>query len=125
MANSALAADALRKPAKGTTKRQKASGKRKQSKADRLVYAAVDARDGHRCRICGEYSGIDIQRHHLRGRMFTTLNDVCHLCNDCHALLHVRVGGTLLKVYGDANVVGGLTVETRQNNDQWRVESGF
>ena len=125
MANAALTSHALRKPAKGTAKRQKAAGQRVQAKADKLVYQAVDARDAHRCRICLEYSGLDIHRHHLRGRMFTTLNDVCHLCNDCHALLHVRVGGTLLKVYGDANVVGGLTVETRQNNDQWRVESGF
>ena len=39
------------KPAKGTAKRQKAAGKRKQSQADKLVYVAVDARDGLRCRI--------------------------------------------------------------------------
>jgi hypothetical protein len=113
------------KPAKGTAKRQKAAGQRAQAKADKLVYQAVDARDGHRCRICGEYAGIDIQRHHIRGRKFTTLNDVCHLCDDCHGLLHVRVGGKLLKVYGDANVSKGLTVETKQNDRQWRVESGF
>lgn len=125
MANAALTSHALRKPAKGSKKREKACAKARQRRSDWFVYQAVDLRDGHRCRICLKYAGVDIHRHHLRGRMFTTLNDVCHLCNDCHALLHVRVGGTLLKVYGDANVIGGLTVETRQNNDQWRVESGF
>ena len=116
---------AAAKPKRGTAKRQKAVGQRRQAKADKLVYRAVDARDGLRCRICGEYAGLDIHRHHMRGRKFTTLNDVCHLCDDCHGLLHVRVGGKLLKVYGDANVSKGLTVETKQNDGQWRVESGF
>lgn len=127
MANSALAADALRKPAKGTAKRQKASGKRKQSKADRLVYAAVDARDGHRCRICGEYAGIDIQRHHIVYRSLgglTTTGNILSVCGTCHL---VGIHGGRLKVSGDADVRGrsgrfnGVTVTQVTTGDVWQA----
>lgn len=100
------------------------------AKADKAVYAHVSDRDGLRCRACGVYGGIDIERHHLRGRAFTTIQDVCCLCDECHGLLHVWVGGKLLKIHGDAErrnrwgVPDGLTVETRNNDSTWRVESG-
>lgn len=94
------------------------------SKADREVYAAVTARDEHRCRACGIYAGISAHRHHLRGREFTTTADVCLLCPEDHRLLHVRVGGKRLKIYGNADlrigyVPDGLTVERRQPNGEW------
>lgn len=120
MANAELAHGALQ-----IDKRPKTS-----AKSERAVYEHVSERDGLRCRACSEYGGIDIQRHHLRGRKYTTIQDVCCLCDDCHDLLHVRVGGKLLKVYGDAEqrnawgVPNGLTVETRNNDGTWRVETG-
>lgn len=127
MANSALAADALRKPAKGTTKRQKAAGKRKQSKADRLVYAAVDARDGLRCRICGEWAGLDIHRHHLVYRSaggLTTTANILSLCANCHL---VGIHGGRLKASGDADEratdgrLCGVRVEQLNTGDVWHT----
>ncbi len=78
---------AAAKPQRGTAKRQKAAGKRAQAKADRLVYQAVDARDGHRCRVCLQYRGSDIQRHHIQPRSLggdTTTANVISLCAECH-----------------------------------------
>jgi len=115
MANAALAPGALLKPTRPVST----------AKSQRAVYQHVSDRDGLRCRVCGEYGGIDIHRHHLRGRSFTTVEDVCCLCDECHGFLHVRVGGKRLKVYGNADVRGGLTVETKQNDGTWRVEAGF
>lgn len=81
------------KPIRGTARRERAAGKRRQSQADRLVYAAVDARDGHRCRVCLEYCGVDIHRHHIvyrsQGGETSTAN-VCHLCQSCHEAVHAR-----------------------------------
>lgn len=114
------------KPFKGTAKRQKAASKRLAATMAQLVYALVDLRDGGRCRACRAWVGLErIHRHHLRGRTFNTREDICHLCEECHSLLHVRVGGKLLKVHGNAELHGGLTVETRQNDGTWRVEAGF
>lgn len=120
MANAALAPGALH-----VEKRVKSS-----AKCDREVFAHVSERDGLRCRACSAYGGIDIERHHLRGRKYTTVQDCCCLCEDCHGLLHVRVGGKLLKVHGNAEqrspfgVLNGLTIETRNNDGTWRVELG-
>ena len=128
MANPDLAPNALQKPDYG---RQQRSEARQQAKADRQVYKDVDARDGLRCRACRTYAGIDAHRHHLKGRKFTTVQDVCNLCDECHELLHVRVGGKLLKLYGDANLrnehgaLCGLTLETRNNDGTWRTEEGL
>ena len=127
MANSALPADALRKPAKGSAKREKATSKRAQAKSDKLVYAAVDARDGHRCRICGEYAGIDIQRHHIVYRSLgglTATENVLSLCANCHLL---GIHGGRLKVSGDADVRGrsgrfnGVTVTQVTTGDVWQA----
>ena len=69
------------------------------TKADRAVYAHVTERDPI-CRGC--HARPTTQRHHLRGRKFTTIQDVCGVCDSCHEALHVRVGGKTLKLYGDA-----------------------
>lgn len=103
MANSALPADALRKPAKGSAKREKATSKRAQAKADKLVYQAVDARDGLRCRVCLEYRGLDIQRHHIVPRSLgglTTTANVVSLCAECHL---IGVHGKKLTISGNAD----------------------
>ena len=89
-------------------KRVKARRQRQQSAADRLVYAAVTARDGNLCRVCGSQQFVE--RHHLKGRKFTTTQDVCCLCDDCHGLIHPRIGGKRLKVEGNADEVNGLRV---------------
>jgi len=115
------------KPAKGTAKRQKAAGQRVQAKADKLVYAAVDARDGHRCRICGEYAGLDIHRHHLVYRSaggLTTTANVLSLCPTCHV---VGIHGGRLKASGDADERGrygrlcGVRVEQLNTGDVWQA----
>lgn len=89
-------------------KRVKARQQRQQRRQDRTVYEQVTARDGNVCRVCG--SGQFIQRHHLRGRKFTTTEDVCCLCDPCHDLIHPRIGGKKLLVKGNADQVGGLSV---------------
>ena len=115
------------KPAKGTAKRQKAAGQRVQAKADKLVYAAVDARDGHCCRICGEYAGLDIHRHHLVYRSaggLTTTANVLSLCPTCHV---VGIHGGRLKASGDADERGrygrlcGVRVEQLNTGDVWQA----
>ena len=116
---------------KPDTGRQQRREARQQAKADKDVYAYVSERDGLRCRACHAYGGVDIERHHLRGRKFTTTQDVCCLCDDCHGCLHVRVGGKLMKLYGDADArdrfgrLNGLTLETRNNDGTWRREEGL
>lgn len=115
------------KPAKGTAKRQKAAGQRAQAKADKLVYAAVDARDGLRCRICGEYAGLDIHRHHLVYRSaggLTTTANILSLCPTCHV---VGIHGGRLKASGDADERGrygrlcGVRVEQLNTGDVWQA----
>ena len=115
------------KPAKGIAKRQKAAGKRKQSQADKLVYVAVDARDGLRCRICLEYAGLDIHRHHLVYRSaggLTTTANVLSLCPTCHV---VGIHGGRLKASGDADERGrygrlcGVRVEQLNTGDVWQA----
>lgn len=112
MANADLAPGALQ-----VEKRPKSS-----AKADRKVYQAVAERDGYRCRACGEYGGIDIHRHHIRGRKFTTMADVACLCETCHAYTHVRIGGKRLLVSGDADERNGLTLHFRDATGQWHEE---
>lgn len=118
---------ALAKPDYGRMARATA---RAIAKADKAVYAHVSDRDGLRCRACGEYGGIDIHRHHLRGKKFTTREDVCCICDECHDKMHVRVGGKTLKIYGNAevrnryNVPNGLTIEMRQQDGTWLAEAG-
>jgi hypothetical protein len=107
------------KPAKGTHKRQKAKAERVQAKADSFVYDWVTARDGGICRVCGEGSG-EIHRHHLKGRQFTTKEDVCLLCDLCHDGVHVRVGGKWLDVRGNADRPDGLIVRMRIKGE-WKV----
>ena len=100
------------KPVRGSAKRAKAAGKRRQSKADRLVYAAVDKRDGHRCRVCLEYRGLDIQRHHIVYRSVggpTTTVNVVSLCATCHL---VGVHGGRIKLAGNADEKITITVTT-------------
>ena len=111
--------------------RVKSRASRQQAAQDRLVYQHVSERDGWRCRACREYTGVDAERHHLRGRRYTTANDCCVLCDECHAALHVRVGGKLMKLSGDAEArdrfgrLCGLVLEVRQNDGTWRREDGL
>lgn len=127
MSNAALTLHALRKPAKGTAKRQKAAGQRVQAKADKLVYQQVDARDGLRCRICWEYAGLDIHRHHLVYRSaggLTTTANILSLCANCHA---VGIHGGRLKASGDADEratdgrLCGVTVVQLTTGDIWQT----
>lgn len=111
MANADLAPGALAKPV-----RVKSTAAQ-----DRAVYAHVTERDPV-CRACHQQP--TTERHHLLGRKVTTIEAVCGLCDDCHDLLHVRVGGKKLKVYGDAEkrsawgMPCGLTVE-RLTRGRW------
>ena len=111
--------------------RVKGRASRQQAARDRLVYQHVTERDGWRCRACQAYTGVDAERHHLRGRRFTTVQDVCILCNECHAALHVRVGGKLMQLSGDAEArdkfgrLCGLVLDVRQNDGTWRREEGL
>ena len=118
---------AAAKPKRGTAKRQKAAGQRRQAKADKLVYRAVDARDGLRCRICLEYAGLDIHRHHLVYRSaggLTTTANILSLCPTCHV---VGIHGGRLKASGDADERGrygrlcGVRVEQLNTGDVWQA----
>jgi hypothetical protein len=111
------------KPAKGSAKQAKARGKRQQAKLDKIVYAAVDARDGLRCRMCSDYQGLDIQRHHIVRRSAggdTTTANVVSLCAKCH---FVGIHGKHLGIEGNADErdrfgrLNGLTV-TRLDGDR-------
>lgn len=112
-------------------KRSKGRAERAQAKADRLVYQHVNQRDGLRCRACGVYAGIDAHRHHLVSKKITTPEAVCCVCEECHDCLHVRVGGKLMQLSGDAEArdrfgrLCGLVLEVRQNDGSWRVETGL
>lgn len=129
MANSDLEVGALSKVLDYGRQQRRAA--RRQATIDRAIYALVTTRDGYRCRACHVYCGVMGHRHHLRGRQFTTVHDVCVICEGCHSLLHVRVGGKRLKLYGDANqrnehgALNGLTLETRQIDGTWSVENGL
>lgn len=92
------AARATQKP-KGITAKLRARKKRQQAKPNGAVYAWVTARDPI-CRGC--HSRPATQRHHLRGRGWTTREDVCGVCDDCHDELHVRIGGKTLMITGNA-----------------------
>lgn len=110
------------KPAKGTAKRERGAKKRAQAKADRLVYVAVDARDQNKCRVCGVYRGIDIQRHHIVYRSAggqTTTQNVISLCAECH-LVGVHLGR--IKITGNANERVTITCITA--NGQWVIWEG-
>jgi hypothetical protein len=100
-------------------KTAKARAERAQAKADKQVYASVTARDGERCRVCG-MTGPELHRHHLRGRTYTTKEDVCLLCEECHGGTHVRVGGKWLDLRGNADRQGGLIVRMRLGGE-WKV----
>ena len=75
----------------GITARLRASRKRQQQRADRSVYAAVDARDGLCCQVCGLYCGQSIHRHHKVYRSLggeTTLENLVSVCQSCHRAIH-------------------------------------
>lgn len=82
--------------------------------SDRAVYQAVTERDVC-CRVCG--STQNMERHHIRGRKFTSTQDVVLLCGTCHDFLHVRVGGKRLRVSGNADEQ--LVVHFRDGAGGW------
>lgn len=127
MANAALTSHALRKPAKGSKKREKARAKARQRRSDWFVYQAVDLRDGLRCRICLEYAGVGIHRHHLVYRSAggrTATENVLSLCANCHL---VGIHGGRLKASGDADEratdgrLCGVRVEQLHTGDVWQA----
>ena len=74
-------------------KRVKARLQRLQAKADRLIYAAVDARDGQCCRVCRIYCGRSIHRHHVVYRSQggpTTVENLLSVCEKCHRGIHEK-----------------------------------
>lgn len=127
MANPALSPGALQKPAKGTAKRLKAWQKRMDGLLLKLAVSLVDVRDGHRCRICNDYEGADIQHHHIvyrsRGGKHTTAN-LISLCATCHLVL---VHGGHFKLSGDADArdrfgrLCGVTAE--RVTGEWKGET--
>jgi hypothetical protein len=65
--------------------------RRDRERIRRSVYAAVSARDEHRCRCCGRKESL--HHHHLVFRSKQggdTTENVLLLCVLCHALLHAR-----------------------------------
>lgn len=97
---------------KGITARLRAGKRRRQATADRLVYAAVDRRDGQRCRVCHAFAGDAIQRHHIVYRSLggaTTSQNVVSLCAADHADVH----GGRLKIRGDADAAIQIQAATR------------
>jgi 5-methylcytosine-specific restriction endonuclease McrA len=73
--------------------RVKARRQRSEAQANRLVYRAVDARDGQCCRVCGIYCGASIHRHHIKFRSLgglTTLENLKSVCQRCHRAIHER-----------------------------------
>ena len=114
----------------------RAAEKRRQAKADALVYAAVTRRDSRSnaydtwpaCRVCG-WPGDHhpLERHHIRMRSGggeTSTANVCLLCHLCHTWVH----GQTLRVSGDADgrmaesgELCGLKIE-RKSEGRWRSE---
>ena len=99
------------RPTKGLTARLRAAKKAKQSRADRKVYAAVDARDGLRSRYSGVYKGQAIHRHHIEKRRpgNTTLENVISLTKHEH-LTRIHGLNPTLRLKGNANIPGGVEV---------------
>jgi 5-methylcytosine-specific restriction endonuclease McrA len=98
----------------------------------REVYAAVDARDGWCCRVCGKFSNVRAvgvlhkgHHHHIvyrsAGGQDETSN-LCLLCPRCHDEEHAH----RLRISGDADerdVMGklcGLTIEVERESG-WTV----
>jgi len=65
----------------------------------RAAYAAVDARDGHCCRICRQWTRT-AHHHHIvyrsRGGK-DSVDNLIRICPDCHRAIHagiIEVSGT-------------------------------
>ena len=103
---------------RGPTARRRAARKAKQGRADRKVYAAVDARDGLRSRYSGIYMGDLIHRHHIVKRRpgNTSVENVISLTRDEH-LERIHGLSPTLRLIGNANIEGGVEV--------WERESGL
>lgn len=100
------------------TRAQEKTERRKRVAAERRkAYAAVEVRDGMRCRCCGRLvsktahpmSPSRLEHHHIQGRGFegaeTTAN-LCLLCKVCHDRRH---HARTLTMSGNADVRNGLT----------------
>lgn len=119
MANPALPQGYLAKPDHGRQQRREA---RQQAKADKSVYALVDARDGLRCRVCREYQGYEIQRHHILARSLgglTTTANLISLCANDHL---VGVHGGHLRLNGNADTNLGVKVERCIGGGSWTFQ---
>lgn len=94
-----------RQKPKGVTAKRRASKRAKQLRADRRVYAHVDARDGLKSRISGK--GGAIHRHHIvfrsRGGK-TTPENVITVTDEEHAAIHKH----FITLRGNADVIGGV-----------------
>ena len=101
-----------RKP--GVTAKHRAKAKRTARKADKAVYAAVDARDGLKSRYSGIYAGEAIHRHHIQKRRpgNTTVENVISLLRWEH-LERIHGLNPDLRLVGNANILGGVQVWER------------
>ena len=111
---------------------EKAQRKADEAKAIKACYAAVDARDGHRCRVCRKpVGGVGMlearHRHHLvyrsRGGEHSAAN-VLTVCVKCHAAIHdaeIRLSGNANARASESGVLCGVTLE-RYAEGGWRVE---
>ena len=117
MANAELAPGSLQKPVRGTAKKLKAQQKRIDATLLKLAVSLVDLRDGHRCRICRDYAGLDIQHHHIvyrsKGGKHKTAN-LLSLCGNCHLIGvhrgHYRLSGDA-DMRNERGALCGVTVE--------------
>lgn len=95
------------KPQKGDHQRAKAALDRLKAKADKLVYAKVDARDGLKSRLSGVYCGKSIERHHIRYRSLggpTTTANVISLTQAEHQAVHAgKLGLSCIDAVAGAN----------------------
>ena len=102
---------------KPSYRREKAAAKRRESKADRDVYAAVTERDCV-CRSCGKANCRGIyHRHHIVYRSqggATSMENVCLLCQPCHDAVHA---GTL-HLSGNADETLRIEWRMRRRNEQ-------
>ena len=110
---------------KGVTAKARARKKAAKQRAASTIWPQVDLRDGRCSRLTGIYWGELIHRHHMAGRSVPeSLENIISLGPDEHLVgIHGRGGQKWLRLAGNANVIGGVTVEQRINSAWTRTEN--